>query len=70
MPLKRFLVFTYANYYPGGGWTDFRGSFDTIREAALFLVEYHDDSDNLDIVDLQTGAVIHTDEEIAAALKE
>lgn len=31
--LKRFLLFAGPDYYPGGGWDDFRGSFDTRQEA-------------------------------------
>jgi hypothetical protein len=31
--LKRYLVFTYSAYYPGGGWTDFLGSYATALEA-------------------------------------
>ena len=30
--IKRFLVFTYDEYYPTGGWNDFRGSFETEQE--------------------------------------
>lgn len=33
--MKRFLLFAGFNYYPEGGWSDFRGSFDTAEEAAL-----------------------------------
>jgi hypothetical protein len=31
--VKRYLLFTYEDYYPGGGWSDFRGSFDTPEDA-------------------------------------
>ena len=30
---KRFLLFSGANYYPVGGWDDFKGAFDTVKEA-------------------------------------
>jgi hypothetical protein len=33
MALKRFLLFTFAAYYPCGGWGDFEGDFDTAEEA-------------------------------------
>lgn len=33
MKLKRFLLFTYDDFYPSGGWNDFKGSFDTLEEA-------------------------------------
>lgn len=31
---KRYLLFAGENYYPGGGWYDYRGSFDTAEEAS------------------------------------
>lgn len=31
--MKRFLMFAGSNYYPAGGWDDFRGAFDTSEEA-------------------------------------
>lgn len=31
--LKRYLVFTGPSYYPGGGWDDYVGTFDTYAEA-------------------------------------
>ena len=31
--MKRFLLFSGSNYYPRGGWSDFRGSYDTCEEA-------------------------------------
>ena len=31
--LKRYLVFSFAVYYPGGGWTDFDADYETIEEA-------------------------------------
>ncbi len=31
--LKRYLVFSFDQYYPGGGWNDFVGSYDTPTEA-------------------------------------
>ena len=33
--IKRFLVFAGDFYYPGGGWDDFRGDFETLEEAEL-----------------------------------
>jgi hypothetical protein len=31
--MKRYLIFAGSNYYPSGGWDDFRGSTDTLDEA-------------------------------------
>lgn len=35
--MKRFLLFSGDEYYPVGGWEDFKGSFDTKEEAEEFL---------------------------------
>ena len=32
--MKRYLLFRGDIYYPAGGWDDFKGSFDTLVEAA------------------------------------
>ncbi len=55
MNIKRFLVFAYDDYYPAGGWGDFRGAFDTSEEAMIFCkndIAFHCGYDNHDIVDL------------------
>ena len=31
--MKRYLLFATAQYYPNGGWDDFKGNFDTREEA-------------------------------------
>jgi hypothetical protein len=31
--MKPYLLFCGDDYYPLGGWDDFRGSFDTLDEA-------------------------------------
>lgn len=31
--MKRFLLFRWDQYYPGGGWSDFAGDFDSLEEA-------------------------------------
>jgi aminoglycoside phosphotransferase (APT) family kinase protein len=31
--MKRYILFAGEYYYPGGGWTDFVGSFATVEEA-------------------------------------
>jgi hypothetical protein len=30
---RRYLVFTFVEFYPGGGWDDLAGTFDTIEQA-------------------------------------
>lgn len=31
--MKRYLLFTGYDYYPDGGWSDFKESFDSLEEA-------------------------------------
>lgn len=31
--MKRYLAFKGDTYYPGGGWDDFFGAFDSVVEA-------------------------------------
>lgn len=33
-----YLVFAYDQYYPSGGWNDYRGSFNTKHEAMSYLI--------------------------------
>lgn len=60
-PVKRYVVFGYDDYYPGGGWGDLQGSFDTLEEAKKLLEldkpvgERRLHFDNWRIIDLQTG---------------
>lgn len=35
--MKRYIIFAYEAYYPGGGWSDFCGDFDTVEEAISAL---------------------------------
>jgi hypothetical protein len=47
--VKRYVVFGYEEYYPAGGWGDFKGSYETLEEAKT----QHPVAD--EIVDLTTG---------------
>lgn len=33
--MKRYLLFSGATYYPGGGWEDFVGDYDTPEEIQV-----------------------------------
>jgi len=37
--MKRYLAFAGETYYPGGGWEDYIGTYDTIEEARAVLKE-------------------------------
>ena len=50
-----FHVFDIASYYPGGGFNDWVGSFDTFQEALTFLLE-HAVEDSAEIVDIPNGS--------------
>ena len=59
--MKRFLVFAGDNWYPFGGWKDFKESFDTLHEAQNYLM----DSSSYDwyhIVDSSTGEIVEKGE--------
>ncbi len=47
---KRFLVFDYYDYYPGGGWNDFEASYDSIEDARAHQGWRQ-------IVDIETGDI-------------
>lgn len=56
---KRFLAFGGYNYYPGGGWEDFAGSFDTLDEAVTAAKEAADkDYGWWNVADAATGRVV------------
>jgi len=41
--MKRYLLFYGDSYYPSGGWTDLKGSFDDEKEALIHLCnKYYD----------------------------
>lgn len=50
-PYKRFLVFGFDSYYPGGGQSDVVGTFDSLDEARARTKR--NDCDHFDILDLQ-----------------
>jgi len=53
--LKRFLLFAGDNYYPRGGWDDFRGSYDSLEEA--LAAPRHNDN-WWHVVDSHLGTVV------------
>lgn len=58
--MKRYLVFAYESYYPGGGWSDFSKSFNDCLEAiahADSLVPKS--SGGVEVIDLETEEDIY-----------
>jgi hypothetical protein len=50
--VKRYLVFTYPIYYPGGGWSDFIDDFDNIADA--FACADESSHPNKEVIDTET----------------
>lgn len=55
--MKRYLLFMYDQYYPSGGWGDFKGSFDTLEEALAYTPTTH--LDCREVVDSHTGESVY-----------
>jgi hypothetical protein len=56
--MKRYLLFIGDTYYPGGGWKDFIGSFETVSEALIELAEPRSKYDWFQIVDLTKEEIV------------
>lgn len=52
----KYLVFAGDVYYPGGGWSDFKGSFDELEEALVFISGL--ECEWWDIVDRETLEIV------------
>ncbi|AAQ73410.1 gp64 [Burkholderia phage Bcep1] len=59
--MKRFIVFAYDHDYPGGGWNDFKDSFDEFgaadQEARRQIAKCGGYKDYAQIVDTVSGRV-------------
>jgi hypothetical protein len=53
--VKRYLLFYGDNYYPSGGWDDFKGDFDSVDEAKVAFEKQREDWGH--VVDVATGTV-------------
>jgi hypothetical protein len=62
--MKRFLVFAGDMYYPDGGWNDFRGAYDTLKEAKARVDEIKHNEETCSgydwahIADTATGEIL------------
>jgi hypothetical protein len=52
--VKRFVIFAGDQYYPDGGWSDYRSSYATLDEARHAITP----RDWWQIVDLETGRIV------------
>lgn len=58
--MKRYLAFAYPAYYPGGGWSDHIGSFDSSDAALAFVDAYKgEQSGGIEVIDLETEQDIY-----------
>lgn len=58
--MKRYLVFAYESYYPGGGWSDFSKSFADRDEAIAHADTLHPKSSGgVEVIDLETEEDIY-----------
>lgn len=54
--MKRYLLFAWMHFDPGGGWNDFKASFDFPDEAWAWLVEHSEvDPDTAQLIDSGNG---------------
>ena len=67
--MQRFLVFA-GKYYPGGGWHDFAGAFETRADAERAIQAGISTSDWVQLVDLQTHRIVATWEQGRGPLEE
>lgn len=59
--MKRYAVFAYPQYYPGGGWDDLFGLYESKGKARAGAMRVKGmDRDNIQLVDLETGEFIET----------
>lgn len=54
--LKRYLLFSYVDYYPSGGWNDFEESFDDVVKAKAAAMGCLSKHGYIDLIDSETGA--------------
>ena len=56
--IKKYLLFSYAQYYPSGGIGDLRGSYDSIEEAEEMIETDRIYIDYWDIVEHKTMKIV------------
>jgi hypothetical protein len=58
--MKRYLLFSWSDYYPQWGFRDFCGDFDTIEECEIYVKSK--DYDWVDIVDIVNKEIKYSEE--------
>lgn len=54
--MKKFILFQYYDYYPGGGLSDITDSFDSLEEAKGFAEKKPQDTN--EVVDRDTWEIV------------
>jgi hypothetical protein len=57
--MKRYAVFKGEFFYPSGGWDDFAGTYETLKEAVRAADEGAADNTWAHVVDLQAGTIVY-----------
>jgi hypothetical protein len=58
--VNRYALFAGDNYYPSGGFQDFRGTFSELESATDFAKKSEEDYDWWHVVDLTDGTVVES----------
>jgi hypothetical protein len=60
--MKRYWLFSWDTYYPSGGMSDYRGSFDSLEDARrhLNLSEKISRFDHYEILDRDTMEIVES----------
>jgi hypothetical protein len=59
---KKYIIFAYDIYYPGGGLEDIAKETDDFAEAILYVLEEEVNTDWVQIVDRDTWEVVYEKE--------
>ena len=70
MKYKRFMIFTYEDYYPGGGLGDCLLSEDTLDKAITEYIALDRYDENIEIFDRIEGIEIENAQMAIDAIKE
>ncbi len=57
--MKRYLVFNCSDFYPNGGWFDYKDGFDDMKEAVVFMASLKNMDSSAHVVDTETKTIIY-----------
>lgn len=55
---KRYALFAGMRYYPGGGWEDFKGMFETVEDAQAFSRDSLNQIDEEGLLEYDWGQIV------------